>query len=592
MKGRIFGTLFAIPFAGFGVWMLLSVGSTLGDAWQMQDWSATPARLSSAGYETRSGDDADTYKAYAVYSYTWLGRTYTGSRVTISDGADNIGDYQVETGNRLAAAMARGEPITVWVNPEQPAESVIDRNLRWGMLAFKSVFAIVFGGVGFGLLYAVWRTPQPKDASSPELQASPWLVNDAWQTSAIRSGSKLAMRGAWAFAVFWNLISGLLPFVAWDEVVNKQNYPALLALLFPLVGIFLLAWAIRRTLEWRRFGAAPVNLDPYPGSIGGHVGGTIDIGLPYDPGAVFEVTLTNIYSYESGSGDDRSQREKAKWQDKMVAHTEPGTQGTRILFRFDVPGDLHASDADKSGDNYYLWRLDVAAELAGADFDRSYEIPVYPTAETSRYLPRRVVEQAREATGGMNERAAREVFTSDFGPGGKRLVYPMFRHFGASLGTILFGVIFAGAGAFIGIGAGHPILGTVFGAVGGLVLLLGLYIMLNSLEVSQDGGSIRAVRRILGIPVSDKTMPCNAFSRFDKKSSMQMQSGGKHTVFYTVAAVDGAGNRLTVGEGFRGASEADAAMRVIACELGLDLHEPPRREDPPAYGADVLTADQ
>jgi len=171
-------------------------------------------------------------------------------------------------------------------------------------------------------------------------------------------------------------------------------------------------------------------------------------------------------------------------------------------------------------------------------------------------------------------------------------VYPMFRHFGASLGTILFGVIFAGAGAFIGIGAGHPILGTVFGAVGGLVLLLGLYIMLNSLEVSQDGGSIRAVRRILGIPVSDKTMPCNAFSRFDKKSSMQMQSGGKHTVFYTVAAVDGAGNRLTVGEGFRGASEADAAMRVIACELGLDLHEPPRREDPPAYGADVLTADQ
>jgi hypothetical protein len=43
---------------------------------------------------------------------------------------------------------------------------------------------------------------------------------------------------------------------------------ALIRLLFPLVGIWLIACAIRRTREWRRFGAAPVTLDPVPGSIG------------------------------------------------------------------------------------------------------------------------------------------------------------------------------------------------------------------------------------------------------------------------------------------------------------------------------------
>ena len=88
------------------------------------------------------------------------------------------------------------------------------------------------------------------------------------------------MWAAWAFAIFWNAISAVTPFIAYREVVSNDNYIALVALLFPLVGIGLLIWALRRTFEWRRFGPAPVTLDPFPGSIGGHVGGTVDIN-PY-----------------------------------------------------------------------------------------------------------------------------------------------------------------------------------------------------------------------------------------------------------------------------------------------------------------------
>jgi hypothetical protein len=403
MKGRIFVTLFALPFFGVGVWMLWSIGSTFHDALRMQDWQPLPARLISAGYETHSGDDSDTYEAYARYTYEYRGQVYTGDRVAVSGGADNIGDYQVKLGNHLSALRARGEPVTAWVNPEAPWDAVLDRDIRWGLVGFKSIFLFVFGGVGLGLLIYTWTATKEKDASLAQYQDAPWLLNDAWQMPEIRSGSKAAMWGAWIFAAFWNAISSVTPFMAYKEVVENQNYLALIALLFPLVGIGLLSWAVRRTLEWRRFGPAPVTLDPFPGSIGGHVGGTIDLNL------------------------NRSRKEEAKWQDELVAHAEPGSKGTRLTFRFDVPDRLDESDAVQKGDSYYSWRLNLRAELPGTDVDRDYEIPVYATAQQSRYLSDRAVQRSRHEQDTVSDERVREVVRVQQGSMGTAMFYPMGR---------------------------------------------------------------------------------------------------------------------------------------------------------------------
>ena len=114
MKGRILTTLFALPFFGVGVWMFWSIGANFHDAWRMQGWHPVPAQLTAAGYETRSGDDSDTYEAYASYSYRYEGRAYTGNRVGLAGGGDNIGRYQTDMGNRLSRMHSRSEPITVW----------------------------------------------------------------------------------------------------------------------------------------------------------------------------------------------------------------------------------------------------------------------------------------------------------------------------------------------------------------------------------------------------------------------------------------------------------------------------------------------
>ena len=186
MKGKIVVTLFALPFFAVGVWMLWSISSSFYDAWQMREWVPIEATVVRGGYDTNSGSDSDTYHAYAEYSYTYQGQRYVGDRVSLSDGGDNIGDYQQEMGRRLQHAAARGTTITVYVDPAAPDEAIIDRDLRWGLIGFKSIFLFVFGGVGLGLLIFVLRAAPEKDGSQPEYKDSPWLLDDAWQTPTIR----------------------------------------------------------------------------------------------------------------------------------------------------------------------------------------------------------------------------------------------------------------------------------------------------------------------------------------------------------------------------------------------------------------------
>ena len=590
MKAKIFLLLFALPFLGVGIWMTSSIGTDLADAWQMQHWTQVNAKLIEAGYETHRGDDSDTYNAYARYSYQVDGQAFTNDRVSISAGADNVGSYQKDIGNRLSGVMARRQSVVVYVNPQDPADSIIDRNPRWAFLGFKAIFMLVFGGAGLLMLVFGLRTRKSKELSATTMSAQPWLENEDWQTAVIKSSSKATMYVTWVVAAFWNLISAPLPFVLYTEVTEKENYLALVGLLFPLVGIGLIASALRRTLEWRRFGPAPVTLDPFPGSIGGHAGGTIDVHLPYDSSAQFSLTLTNLYSTMSGSGKNRSRSEKAKWQDSQLAHAGSGPLGTRLSFRFDVPEGLDDSDAVQSADDYHRWRLNLRASLPGTDVDRDYEIPVYATREQSRELSKISIRQASLAQDLINDAAVRRLFRLRHGVTGKSMRFPMGRNIATGTAGAITGAIFASIGGFL-LDEGHMFMGIAFGFVGSLVLELGLYSILNSLEISQDGSDLRTVRRVLGIPVRRQSMRRYDIALLSKESTLQTQSGGQAVMHYSVFAIDLHGKKMKVGEGFRGAGQAEAAMRILEREFGISRVERRVPISEPIDDENLLAAD-
>ena len=231
--------------------------------------------------------------------------------------------------------------------------------------------------------------------------------------------------------------------------------------------------------------------------------------------------------------------------------------------------------------------LNLRAELPGTVIDRDYDIPVYATSAQSRHLSDRAVQKARSEQNLIDDQSVGDIITIKNGSMGKQMVYPMGRHVSSALGGIIVGGIFAAAGGWLIFEEGHSIFGSIFGSVGLLIGISCLYLMLNSLEVSKQAADIRTVRRLLGIPIRRQQMHQNSFVRFEKKSTMKSQSGGKHTVYYSIYAVDQQGNEILLGEGFKGESEARAATRVIANELGL-REEPDRRQ--PQDEEDMLGA--
>jgi len=166
------------------------------------------------------------------------------------------------------------------------------------------------------------------------------------------------------------------------------------------------------------------------------------------------------------------------------------------------------------------------------------------------------------------------------------MVYPIGRYLGSSLGAFIVGGAFAAVGWWVIVEEGQKLFGSVFGGIGALVGIVALYMMTNSLEVSQDGINIRTVRRILGIPIKRSFMRRDAFVKFTRDSSFQTQGGGKHVIHYSIYANDFDGDKVTVGEGFKGESEAKAAIRLISKELGLATGKRPAKSDEPVESWD------
>ncbi len=379
--------LFALPFAAVGVGALVWSLWTLHDWYEASTWSPTPAQLVAVELEEHSNDDGgSTYETTAEYRYDYAGTTYTGTRVAIDSGADNIGGFQHRLYSELRAAHQSNLPVTAYVDSDDPSRAILNRELRPGLFAMKGLFAIVFGIVGFGLLLGARHAAKKQAAENEQRQRfpdEPWRWRPEWANGRIAGSSRAAAYLVIAFAVLWNLISLPAAMIVPGELA-EGNRAAAFALLFPLVGLCLAAWAIHAWLRMKRFGTPTLNLLRLPVALGGRLKGSIRVEAPVSVTTDFGLELECVEIRTRGTGKNRKTVEKLLWQKqwRVPRHQcQIGPTFTTIPVDVALPADQPETTMD-GGPDKILWRLEATGVCPGPDFWSKFELPVFKTAET------------------------------------------------------------------------------------------------------------------------------------------------------------------------------------------------------------------
>jgi len=435
--------------------------------------------------------------------------------------------------------------------------------------------------------YAESQAPRSDDTLPTD-----WQSRKGWEDAQIKSDAGKGAWFFWLFAIVWNAIS--IPIlVSLPEELHKDNYAALIALLFPAVGLFLIYKAVSRTLEYRHFGRVLFSMDPYPGAIGGHVGGHIQAkNLDYrraSKAQTLSVKLECVYSYVSGSGKNRSRRESIKWAERGRPKIDNAIEGVNLAFRFDVPEHLPQADVEQSG-AYHFWRLSVMADVPGIDLDRSYNIPVFATGETSHSISHNVSAQAAAARKRESDAAGLAIASGQFDIEGLsrsmrlhnegnriHLKFPMFRN----KFLTLFAAIFAGGFGFASYSIADMVSGgglfgifiAIFSIPFFLVALVAaiavIYLPFNNLRVSIQPGEVSVLRRLLVIPIYRRQLQRAEISHLSIKRSGSTGQGVDKIEHFKINAHDKQGRKVTLAEDIDGEDVAMHFRDYLAQRIGV-----------------------
>ena len=431
----------------------------------------------------------------------------------------------------------------------------------WTQAVFLTVFALVFGGVGIGGIVAVLRGRrgvEPARAREFRHPDAPWLWRADWAARRITDASAAEMGFAWAFAILWNLISAPAAVLAVRAAMQEGNRAALIALLFPLVGIGLLVWAIRATVRRRRYGMSVLELGTLPAVVGHALEGTVRTPAGLRPAEGFRVVLSCIRRVTRGSGRNRSTSESILWQDEH--RTAAGGLGVPVAFA--IPPDAAPSDPHRGNDRT-LWRLELSAEVPGVDYVSRFEVPVFSTAASA--LPRTEAEQylaARSAVPSDYRQPAGSCIQVTRTRRGTELYFPPARNLRMAVSLTVFTLIWAGA-TWATVALGAPLLfPIVFGAFGLLLVIVLIDQWVGVTRVTADRIGVTVAKGWV-VPRGGRMLRASEVAEVTTK--IGSQAGG--TAYYDLVIVTTPGKRVTAGGGIADKLEAEWLAATVLAAL-------------------------
>ena len=415
-------------------------------------------------------------------------------------------------------------------------------------------------------------------STSPETPPQILSSRPDWASGVASTTGRKELRVLWLGAGIMNTLG--LP-VGWMTLFGDRDLPVYLQVVLPaftLLGLHILFIAVRDSLRWRRFGRLQMTLDPLPGSIGGHVGGSLELPIHQAADSDFRVMLLCLRDRLVKTTDGSGRSESVEWGKETLPELERSGGGIRLRYTFEVPDGLPPSG--EPSDDYHKWVVRVQADVPGADLDQVFEVPALAMDP-----PMEAREPAlSEATAADVPALSPRVVRVQRNRGGLTLSFPAGRGGFSGLMLLSFGAVFAGGGVFAlvsttDVGAGGLIGAVtvgfggffllVFGGFGALMMFLGLYTLVNSLVVEIRNGKIVTRRSFF---ISFKRMV-----RFEDVEKIEMDvhsrvgQGAKSLSHMRIRGFARGGRRIPLGDDVPLGRQSEILAALLEEAIGIPV---------------------
>jgi hypothetical protein len=374
-------------------------------------------------------------------------------------------------------------------------------DLFGGLPKQKIITTLSFVAVCFGFMALIIGISAKKHALKTSAAKSddekPWLKRKDWADGRITSSSRKAVLLLWIFVAFWCAASAAISLAVVPQQLNQDNHAALIALIFPVVGLGMIFFALNTTLAWRRFGQSIFEMAAVPAASGGTLEGEIQVGGKLQPQHGLYLRLSCIRRTTTGSGNSRSTTEKILWQDeKWLRGDLPQTDlnATGIPIYFKLPDSLPESTAAIG--NEIHWRLEASAKLRGPNFHAAFEVPVFKLPEPLE-ISDDPTAQYQMSLDEVRKQIHSKIQVNDL-PDGKEFVFPAARNPGFATGASIFCLIWTGIVVLLIWKHAPFIFPLVFGAMDLLMLAFSFDLWLRRSRITISAEEIKIETAWLG----------------------------------------------------------------------------------------------
>ena len=376
-----FFSVFAVAGLGILLFVIVPQWVKFSDA---KGWKETPAKVIWSRVQSHSDDDGTTYSVDIFYSYTFEGEKYKSNTIGLMSGSSSGRSSKQKKVNDHPP----GKKITCYVNPKNPWQALLERDIGWW--ALFALFPLPFIGVGVG---GLWWTLKKRSRAKTKATAKSKALSgegklggrhsttssDVYHQLARKEFSLGGKRIGWFFgaigiALFWN---GITSVFVWQAVKSWQSgnpewFLSIFITPFVLIGLAMIGHVFYRLLAL--FNPAPtLTLTPGEVTLGKPAKLKWNTSSGYHRMSKFAIYLVGEEEAQFHRGTDTVTETKI-FQEQALIDTQDPRKSITGSAKIEL---INTMPSWKGKNNKIKWSLHVKGDISfWPDVSDRYEITI------------------------------------------------------------------------------------------------------------------------------------------------------------------------------------------------------------------------